>query len=129
MWFTACEPQRVGAIRELLRLGQVPLARAMALAEATAHLDGYTASVIATRVLRTFNARLHRQLVLHNGVVGEAERTHQDAVKARRLTAEPQRDGTGALVITGDGPRISAAQCRVDKIARRLRKKRRPAHP
>ena len=148
MWFTACEPQRVGAIRELLRLGQVPLARAMALAEATAHLDGYTASVIATRVLRrltgpdgeplpavaplsqaTFTARLHRQLVLHNGVVGEAERTHQDAVKARRLTAEPQRDGTGALVITGDGPRISAAQCRVDKIARRLRKKRRPAHP
>jgi hypothetical protein len=141
VWFTACEPQRVGALRELLRLGQVPLARAMALAEATAHLDAYTASVIATRVLRrltgpdgeplpgvaplsqaTFNARLHRQLVLHNGVVGEAERTHDDAVKARRLSAEPQRDGTGALVITGDGPRISAAQCRVDKIARRLRK-------
>jgi hypothetical protein len=113
----------------------------MALAEATAHLDAYTASVIATRVLRpltgpdgeplpgvaplsqaTFNARLHRQLVLHNGVVGEAERTHQDAVKARRLTVEPQSDGTGALVITGDGPRISAAACRVDKIARRLRK-------
>ena len=25
-------------------------------------------------------------------------------------------------MITGDGPRISAAACRVDKIARRLRK-------
>ena len=115
MWFTACEPQRVGPIRELLRLGRVTLARAMALAEATAHLDAYTASVIAARVLRplsgpdgeslpgvarlsqaTFNARLHRQMMLHNGVVGEAERTHDEAVKARRLSAEPQRDGTGA---------------------------------
>ena len=141
VWFTACEPERVRPIREQLRLGRVTLARAMALTEATAHLDPHTASVIATRVLRpltgpdgeplpglaplsqaTFNARLHRQLVLHHGLVGEAERTHEEAVKARRLTAEPQRDGTGALVITGDGPRITAAQCRVDKIARRLRK-------
>ena len=140
VWFTACEPQRVAPIRQLLRLGRVPLARAMALAQATAHLDAYTASVIATRVLRpvtgpdgeplpgmaplsqaTFTARLHRQLVLHNGLVGEAERTHEEAVKARRVTSEPQRDGTGALVITGDGPRIFAAACRVDKIARRLR--------
>jgi len=140
VWLTAGEPERVGAVRELLRLGRVSLARAMALTEATAHLDARTASVIATRVLRpvtgpdgeplagvaplsqaTFNARLHRQLVLHNGLVGEAERTHEEAVKARRLKAEPQRDGTGALVITGDGPRISAAACRVDQIARRLR--------
>ncbi|HYO19940.1 MAG TPA: hypothetical protein VES02_14880, partial [Dermatophilaceae bacterium] len=141
VWFAACEPERVAPIRELLRLGRVTLARAMALTESTAHLDAYTASVIAIRVLRrltgpdgeplpgvaplsqaTFSARLHRQLVLHNGVVGEAERTHEEAVNARRLTAEPQRDGTGALVLTGDGPRISAARCRVDKIARRLRK-------
>jgi hypothetical protein len=90
VWFTACEPARVAPMRELLRLGQVSLARAMALAEATAHLDAYTASVIAARVLRpltgpdgeplpgvaplsqaTFNARLHRQLVLHNGLAGE----------------------------------------------------------
>jgi len=141
VWFSACEPQRVGSTRELLRLGRVTLARAMALTEATAHLDAPTAAVIATRVLRpltgpdgqplpgvaplsqaTFTARLHRQLVLHNGLVGEAERTHQEAVKARRLSAEPHRDGTGALMITGDGPRISAAARRVDKIARRLRK-------
>jgi len=141
VWFTACEPQRVRPIRELLRLGRVTLARAMALAEATAHLDALTAAVIASRVLRgltgpdgeplpgvaplsqaTFNARLHRQLVLHNGVVGEAERTHKEAVKARRVSVEPQPEGTGALVMTGDGPRISAAQCRVDRIARRLRK-------
>ena len=141
VWFTACEPQRVAPIRQLLRLGRVPLARAMTLAQATAHLDAYTASVIATRVLRpvtgpdgeplpemaplsqaTFTTRLHRQLVLHNGLVGEAERTHEEAVKARRVTSEPHRDGTGALVITGDGPRITAAACRVEKIARRLRK-------
>ena len=141
VWFTACEPERVRPIREQLRLGRVTLARAIALTEATAHLDAHTASVIATRVLRrltgpdgeplagvaplsqaTFNARLRRQLVLHNGVVGEAERTYEEAVKARRLTAETQRDGTGALMITGDGPRIAAASCRVDKIARRLRK-------
>ena len=141
VWFTACEPERVGPIREQLRLGRVTLARAIALSEATAHLDAYTASVIAVRVLRpltgpdgeplpgvaplsqaTFMARLHRQLVLHNGVVGEAERTHEEAVKARSLRAESGRAGTGALVITGDGPRITAAQIRVDKIARRLRK-------
>jgi len=140
VWLAACEPERVGGIRVLLRLGQVPLARAMALAEATAHLDAHTASVIATRVLRpltgpdgeplpgvaplsqaTFNSRLHRQLVLHNGVVGEAERTHEEAVKARCLTAQPQPHGTGSLLLTGDGPRITAAAARVDKIARRLR--------
>jgi len=39
----------------------------------------------------TFRARLHAQLVLHHGLVGEAERTHLEGVKRRRLTTEPQR--------------------------------------
>jgi len=113
----------------------------MALTEATGHLDAQTASVIATRVLRplsgpdgealpgvaplsqaTFMARLQRQLVLHHGVVGQAVRTHKEAVIERGLRAEAQHDGTGTLVVTGDGPRITAAQGRVDRIARRLRK-------
>jgi hypothetical protein len=141
VWLTACELERVGPIREALRLGRVTLARALALAEATAHLDAFTAAAIAARVLApltgpdgvplpgvapvseaTFRARLRRQLVLHHGLVGQAERTHQEGVKARRLSAEPQRDGTGMMVLTGDGPRIAAALGRVDKIARRLRK-------
>jgi hypothetical protein len=140
VWFSACEPERVSFIMDLMRLGRVTLTRGMALTEATAHLDAFTAAAIAMRVLRpltgpdgapvpgvaplsqaTFRARLHRQLVLHHGLVGDAERTYEEAVKARRSTAEPQRDGTGVMVITGDGPRINAAQCRVDKIARRLR--------
>lgn len=141
LWFTACEQERVGPVREGMRLGRVTLARAMALTEATAHLDGFIAGTIATRVLRpligpdgvplpgmaplseaTFRARLHRQLVLHHGLVGEAERSYQEAVRARRLSVEPQRDGTGLMMITGDGARIAAAQGRVDRIARRLRK-------
>jgi len=128
VWFTACEPERVGPVREALRAGRVTLARAMTLVEATAHLDASTAAVVATRVLRpltgpdgvplpgvaplseaTFRSRLHTQLVLHHGLVGEAERTHAEAVRGRRVTAEPNRDGTGALLITGDGPRIAAA--------------------
>jgi hypothetical protein len=140
VWLTACEPERVGPVREAMRLGRVTLARAMALAEATAHLDAFTAATIAARVLRpltgpdglplpgaaplseaTFRARLHRQLVLHHGLVGEAERSHKEAVGARRVKAEPQRDGTAMMVITGDGPRISAAFGRVEAIARRLR--------
>ena len=141
VWLTACEPERVGPVLDQLRLGRVTLARAMALVEATAHLDGFTAAAIAARVLRaltspdgaplaglaplseaTFRARLHRQLVLHHGVVGDAERTYDRAIKARRLTSEPQRDGTALMLISGDGPRIAAAQGRVDTIARRLRK-------
>ena len=83
VWFTACEPERVGPVREQMRLGRVTLARAMALTEATGHLDAFTASVIANRVLRpltgpdgvplpgvaplseaTFRARLHRQQLI-----------------------------------------------------------------
>jgi hypothetical protein len=94
VWLAACEPERVGPTREAMRLGQVTLARALALTEATSHLDAFTAAAIATRVLRpltgsdnvplpgmaplsqaTFTARLHRQLVLHHGLVDEAERT------------------------------------------------------
>src|SRR5665648_1005766 len=141
VWLTACEPERVGPVIEAMRQGRLTLVRAMALTEATAHLDAFTAAAIATRVLRpltgpdgaalpgaaplsqaTFTARLHRQLVLHHGLVGEAERTHEDAVKGRRVWAEPHPDGTGTLLITGDGPRITAAMGRVDTIARRLRK-------
>jgi hypothetical protein len=122
-------------------LGRVGFARACRLTEATADLDAFTAAAIATRVLReptgpdgvplpgaaalsqaTFNARLHRQLVLHHGLVGQAERTHEEALKGRCVRAEPHPEGTGALLITGDGPRIGAAAERVDRIARRLRK-------
>ena len=52
VWLTACEPERVGPVREAMRLGRVTLARAMALTEATAHLDAFTAAAIATRVLQ-----------------------------------------------------------------------------
>jgi hypothetical protein len=140
VWLAACEPERVGPVREQMGLGRVSFARACRLAEATAHLDAFTAAAIATRVLRpltgpdgvplpdgaalsqaTFNARLHRQLVLHHGLVGQAERTHEEALKGRDMRAEPQPDGTGSLLITGDGPRIQAAAERVDRIARRLR--------
>ena len=140
VWLTACEPERVGALREAMGLGRVTLARAITLAEATKHLDGPTAAAIGSRVLApltgpdgvplpgmaplseaTFRARLHRQLVLHHGLIGEAERSHTQAVAGRRLSTQPQRDGTGLILISGDGPRIAAAQGRVDTIARRLR--------
>jgi hypothetical protein len=32
----------------------------------------------------TFRARLHRQLVLHHGLAGEAHRSHQEGLKGRR---------------------------------------------
>jgi len=141
VWLTACEPERVGPVLEAMRAGRVTLARAMSLVEATAHLDAFTAAAISARVLRpltgpdcvplpgvapmseaTFKARLHKQLVLHHGLVGEAERTYAEAVKGRHVRAEPSCDGTGLLLISGDGPRIAAALGRVDTIARRLRK-------
>jgi hypothetical protein len=114
VWLTACEPERVGALREAMSLGQVTLARAITLAEATRHLDGPTAAVIGSRVLApltcpdgvplpgmaplseaTFRARLHRQLVLHHGLVGEAERSHTQAVVGRRLSTQPKAMGRG----------------------------------
>jgi len=140
VWLAACEPERAAAVREAMSRGQVSLGRAMSLVEATKHLDALTAASIASRVLRppgrprrcaparcgplsaaTFRARLHRQLVLHHGMVAEAERTHTAAVAARRLTTLPQRDGAGLMLISGDGPRLAAAAGRVDQIARRLR--------
>jgi len=112
---TACEPERVGPVLAAMRLGRVSLARAISLAQATAHLDAVTAAAIGTRVLRpltgpdgaalpgvapaseaTFRARLHTQLVLH-GLVGQAERSHAEAVRGRYVRAEPQQDGTGLL--------------------------------
>ena len=138
---SALEPERVTPVREAMTLGLVSFARAVALTEATAHLDAFTAAAIATRVLRpltgrdgmplpgtaplsqaTFRARLHTQLVLHHGLVGQAERTYEEAVKARRFQADPKPDGTGSVFLTGDGARINAAAARVDRIARRLRK-------
>lgn len=140
VWLSACEPERVGPVREAMRLGRVSFARAVALTEATAHLDALVATEIATRVLRpltgpdgvplpglaplsqaTFASRLRTQLVLHHGLVGESERTYAEALKGRRMSADPNPDGTGVLLVTGDGARITAAQCRVDRIARRLR--------
>jgi hypothetical protein len=141
VWFAACEPERVAPLREAMRLGQVSLARAQTLTQATADLDAFTAAAIATRVLRpltgpdgvalplsaplsqaTFTARLRTQLVLAHGLVGEAERTYAEAMRARRCSAEPNPDGTGTLFLSGDGSRVTAALGRVDRIARRLRK-------
>jgi hypothetical protein len=140
VWLASCEPERITPILEQMRLGHLTLTRATTLAQATAHLDGFTAAAIAIRVLApltnpagsplpgtaplsqaTFTARLHRQLVLHHGLVAEAERTYAEAVKGRRAWAEPRPDGTGTLLIVGDGSRICAARGRIDNIARRLR--------
>ena len=74
-----------------MRLGRVSFARALTLTEATADLNATTAARIATRVLApltgpdgvplpgmaplsqaTFTARVHRQLVLHHGLVAQA---------------------------------------------------------
>ncbi|MDQ1537251.1 MAG: hypothetical protein QOE58_1644, partial [Actinomycetota bacterium] len=141
VWLASCESERTGPVRELMRLGRLTFERAVALTEATADLDAFTAAAIATRVLRvptgpdgvplegvaplsqsTFRARLRAQLVLHHGPAKKAQRDHEAAVKARDLQTEAHRNGTGTLTLTGDGPRIAAAQGRVDRIARRLRK-------
>ena len=141
VWLAACEPERTGVVRAAMRGGQVSFARALVLTQATAELDAFTAAAIATRVLRastgpdgvplpamaplsqaTFTARLRTQLVLAHGLLGQAERTYAEGLKGRRCSAEPHANGTGALFLTGDGSRISAAAGRVDRIARRLRK-------
>jgi hypothetical protein len=138
---SACEPERTAVVRAAMGSGQVSFARALALTEATAHLDSFTAGVIASRVLRpvcgpdgrplpgvaplsqaTFSARLRTQLVLVDGLVGHAERTYAEGLKGRRLSAQPHPDGTAMVFLSGDGARISAACGRVDRIARRLRK-------
>jgi len=135
VWLSACEPERVGPVLVAMKAGQVSFARAVALTQATAHLDAFTAAAIATRVLRalsgpdgvplpglaplsqaTFRSRLHTQLVLNHGLVGETERTYAEALNERRMSAEPNPDGTGALLLTGDVARITAAQCRVGRI-------------
>ena len=89
VWLAACEPERVASVCEAMRRGQVSFARALALTEATADLDAFTAAAIATRILgpltgpdgaplpmtaplsqATFAARLRTQLVRAHGLVG-----------------------------------------------------------
>src|SRR5665648_312407 len=47
VWLTACEPERVRPVIEAMRQGRLTLVRAMALTEATAHLDAFTAAASA----------------------------------------------------------------------------------
>jgi len=141
IWLAACEDERTANVRSLMAQGRLSYYRALSLVEKTQDLDAVAADRIAATVLApltspsggvlpgqapmsqaTFSRRLHRQLVLHHGVVGEAERTHAEAMGRRDCRAESHPSGTGQVLIVGDGPRIAAAGERVDRIARKLRK-------
>ncbi len=141
IWLAACEDERTATVRALMAQGRLSYHRALCLVERTQCLDAVAADRIAARVLAplrspsgevlpeqaplsqaTFNRRLHRQLVLHHGLIGEAERTHAEAVRRRDCRSESHAIGTGQLLVLGDGPRIAAAGERVDRLARRLRK-------
>jgi len=141
IWLAACEDERTATVRSLMALGRLSYHRALCLVERTQGLDAVAADRIAATVLAplrspsgevlpeqaplsqaTFNRRLHRQLVLHHGLIGEAERTHAEAVRRRDCRSESHAIGTGQLLVLGDGPRIAAAGERVDRLARRLRK-------
>lgn len=65
-----------------------------------------------------FTRALRRQVVLHqlDPVV-----THEQQLARRTVFGQLDDDGTGSLTITGDGPRVTAALDRVDRIARHLR--------
>jgi hypothetical protein len=112
VWFAACEEDRTATVRDLMSQGRVSYARGLALAERTQGLDAAAADRIAARVLAplmspsgeilpgqaplsqaTFTRRLHRQLVLHHGLVREAERTHDEAVKRRGCRGESHPAG------------------------------------
>ena len=56
VWLSACEQERVGPVLEAMKAGRVTFARALALTEATAHLDAFTAAAIGTRVLRPLSS-------------------------------------------------------------------------
>ena len=61
--------------------------------------------------------------MLHHGLVGEGERSYQEGAQGTMRAGRAQHAmAPGLLLVTGDGPRIGAAQGRVDQIARRLRK-------
>lgn len=141
IWLAACEDERTATVRSLMGQGRLSYHRALTLVEKTQRLDAMVADRIASRVFApltspsgevlpgqaplsqaTFNRRLHRQLVLHHGLVGEAERTHAEAVRRRDCRVESYPMGTGLLLVGGDAPRVAAAGDRVDRIARKLRK-------
>ena len=141
IWFAACEDERTATVRFLMGQGRLSYHRALSLVEKTQRLDALAADRIAAKVLApltspsgevlpgqaplsqaTFSRRLRRQLILHHGLVGEAEHTHAEAVRRRDCRVESHPMGTGQLLIGGDGPRVAAAGHRVDRIARKLRK-------
>lgn len=126
--FALAEPQRVATLAGLLEAGELSLTQACWLHEDTAELDPADADAAlaaATRPARD-GARPSRALVRRRLQRELARRT--DPTDARRqarcshdaggrLTA----DGNGSFWITGDASRVSAADARVDRLARGIK--------
>lgn len=134
---------RYGVLTAALAAGEVTLDRAVRVAETTSVLDPVTVKAISTRLVtrdpvgqptmatadgqgvpggvrshRWFVRELRRQVVLHQT---DPTVTRGEELTRRTAYGRLDEDGTGTLVVTGEGLRVTAALDRVESIARRLR--------
>lgn len=145
----ACAPVlRCGPGLSMLAAGRTSIDRLTRIIDATTTLDDVEVAVICRRVLAElppepgsdgepydpddptgsapprprshawFTRQLRRQVALHQI---DPARTHSFSLAQRTVYGQLCDDGTGSLTVTGDGPRITAALDRIDRIARHLR--------
>lgn len=126
--FALAEPARVETLTGLLEAGELSLIQACWLHEDTAELepaDADAALAAATRAARD-GTRPSRALVRRRLQRELARRTdpasHQRPGRCRHdAGGRMSPDGTGSFWITGDQARVTAADARVDRLARGIK--------
>ena len=117
------------ATGDALAAGQIDLARARIITEATAPLPDEIARVVEDRVLPAAGGQTTGQLraSVRRAVIaadpGGADRRRQHAERCAKVSLYPDHDGTATLVGTGlPGVSAAAALARITAIARALKK-------
>lgn len=129
--FASAPVAATGAARELLRRGECSFRRASIVWEQCKDLAPHIAGSIAGEVLgarpdgspwsqQQFRARLRTRVRKHEDREA-TQRRHAQSLAQRRCSSQLFDDGTGELVLAGDGPRVVAATRRVDALARTFR--------
>jgi hypothetical protein len=119
---------RLAATGAALAAGDIDLARARLMAEATGLLDDDTARVVEAEVLPGAGTDTTSRLraVLRRAVIAAdpagADRRRQEAEQRAKVTLYPDQEGTGTLVGQNlPGTRAAAAMSRINALARALK--------
>jgi hypothetical protein len=119
---------RLAATGRALAAGDIDLARARLIAEATSMLDDDTARAVEARVLPSAGTATTSQLraALRRAVIAAdpvgADRRRQEAERRAKVSLYPDEEGTATLIGQNlPGTRAAAAMSRISAMARALK--------